>query len=594
VTDPRSGPTLRPDLTRFVQAWMKAVNRTRYVAMTREEKSEFLYGLAERLAAALLARPFDATRCYRVGEDLVAGGFSAEALGRTVGLLHARFLPDLGLTQATPGAVQPDINARLTSLIDAFVTGFTRAMHRRTLDAQESIRAAAMTARDEAERALRASEARLRHTALHDPLTDLPNWTLFTERLEHACNAAPEGARIGVCLIDLDSFKAINDSFGHPVGDQLLVAVADRLRTLAAEHGHLVARLGGDEFAILVEGTTCADDATKVADKALAVLAEPVRIDGQELPVSASIGVVERPVAGIDPTDVMRAADITLHWAKADGKARWTLFDPQRNGMQVARYRLAAALPNALANDQIFLVYQPMVDLSTGALVGFEALARWRHPELGVLDAGRFIGVAEDTGLIGWLGDRLLERACQEASAWSGLTATPPFVSVNVAVHQLCHPGLPGQVATVLDRTGLPPERLQLEITESALIDTSGEMLDTLRAVSELGVRVVIDDFGTGYANLAYLCELPVQGVKLAGNFLGRLRARTDEPPSDPFLATVVSLGHVLGLTVTAECVETDAQAARLRTVGCDLGQGYRFGHPMPAERVADQLTASG
>jgi diguanylate cyclase (GGDEF)-like protein len=555
--------------------------------MPHSEIEEFLFGLAQRLAAALAAEPdCPAGSGYDIGASLVAQGFdSPEALGRTVAVIHGRLQSDLR---------RPDdrTRLRLSDLLETLVAGHSRAMHDRTLTEQEEIRCAALMARDEAQRALQASEARFRYDATHDPLTGLPNRVLFTQRLHEIFSHPRPGVRLAVCFVDLDGFKAVNDSFGHHFGDQLLVAVAERLGGIAADAGHLVARMGGDEFVILVEQTTCADDAVKVADRALTVLGEPVHLDGRRLSVSASIGIVERPVAGTDPADLMRAADITLYLAKADGKARWALFDPKRNAREVARYKLSAALPAALDDDEFVLHYQPLVDLADGSIRGMEALARWRHPTLGLLTPDRFIDLAEDTGVIVALGGRLLELACRQASRWLDLTPVAPFISVNLSVRQIYHPGLVADVAAALQRHGLPASQLQLEITESIAMGSDDETLHTLQALAGLGVRLAIDDFGTGYSNLASLRALPLHGLKLAGNFVQGLRSSsTSDPTDEAILTTLVSLGRTLGLTITAEGVETAAQAERLHAIGCDLGQGWHFSRPRPDHRLTTLIT---
>jgi EAL domain-containing protein (putative c-di-GMP-specific phosphodiesterase class I) len=317
-------------------------------------------------------------------------------------------------------------------------------------------------------------------------------------------------------------------------------------------------------------------------------------IDRRRLSISASVGIVERPVLGTDPADLMRAADVTLYWAKANGKARWALFDPERNASDVARYELAASLPVALDRDEFVLYYQPLVDLADGTIRGMEALARWHHPLLGVLSPDRFIDLAEDTGLIVPLGSRLLELACQQAVRWLRLTPTAPFVSVNLSVHQIRHPALVADIAAILRRSGLPPDQLQLEITEGTAMGTDDETLHTLRALADFGLHLAIDDFGTGYSNLAYLRLLPVDGLKLAGSFGQGLRCpRTADPTDEAILTTVVSLARTLGLTTTAEGVQTAVQADRLHAIGCDLGQGWHFGYPLPDDRLT-QLIARG
>ncbi|PTA44010.1 GGDEF-domain containing protein [Micromonospora sp. RP3T] len=563
----------------FARAWAKAVSGTSYLPMTQAQLEEMLQRLTERLAQAMRADPFDLRIGQQVGAELVQSHIaSAEGLGRTVEVIQLRLVRDLDLDV-------DDVEDRMSRLLATVATGYARALRDRTLDEQESIRRAAMMARAQAERALRDSEARFRHQATHDPLTDLPNRTLFTERLTAAIVAPGRGAdRIGVCFLDLDRFKVVNDSLGHQVGDSLLVAVAQRLRRTLGEH--LVARLGGDEFVILVERTAGTDDVVKVAEAALEAVREPALVDGHELTVSASIGIVERPVAGTSPMELMRAADSTLHWAKAAGGARWSLFDADRNRRELARYALSAAIPAALDRGEFYLDYQPLTSLRDGRVLGMEALVRWRHPELGVLRPDSFIPLAEETGLIVRLGSWVLAEACREAGTWSAAGGDAPFVSVNLAVRQLHRADLVPEVRGVLGRTGLPPERLQLEVTESTMMSTVVEPVRALRVLGDLGIRVAIDDFGTGYCNLAYLRDLPVTELKVAGEFVTGLRAPAGDPggrTDERILASLVSLAHALDLTVTAEGVETAGQADRLRAIGCDAGQGWHFGRPGPA-----------
>ena len=438
-------------------------------------------------------------------------------------------------------------------------------------------------------------QQRLRYQALHDPLTGLPNRALFTERLTAAFDAAAPGTRVGVCYLDLDGFKRINDTLGHHIGDQLLDAVAARLHACASGKGHLVARMGGDEFVILVDRSTGPAQLRTLAESVLAAFDDPFLLGRHRLRVSTSIGVVEREVAGTSPAELMKAADVTLYGAKSDGRGRWVMYDPDRNAREVARYELASALPDALDRGEFTLLYQPLVSLADGTVRGVEALLRWRHPTLGLIGPDRFITLAEESGQIVPLGRWVLETACQQAALWTArYPSSDLFISVNVAVAQAHEPGFVEEVETALARTGLAPGLLQLELTESALMDTVGPALSALWTLSSRGIRVAIDDFGTGYSNLAYLRRLPVRTLKLAGSFLDGLReADRFDPVDEQIVEAIVRLAHAVGLTVTAENIETVAQADRLRALGCDTAQGWLFGRPEEAERI-DALLAGG
>ncbi|WP_328364028.1 EAL domain-containing protein [Streptomyces sp. NBC_00445] len=460
--------------------------------------------------------------------------------------------------------------------------------------------------------ARRELQARLRHLQMHDPVTRLPNRTLFFERLSSAleADAYAEGGtgRIGLCYLDLDGFKAVNDTLGHRVGDRLLAAVAERLNRCADEAGYarasapLVARLGGDEFALLVEDSTGTEQLADLAESVLRALQAPFDLSGQRLSVSASIGVVERRAAGTTATGLMQAADTTLYWAKADGKDRWTLFDPERNAHRMTRQALASTLRPAIERGEFTLEYQPLVGMEDGRLRGVEALVRWNHPQFGVLTPNRFIGLAEEDGSIVPLGRWVLATACRQARRWQVEHPDEPplFVSVNVAVRQVWDSDLVADVAETLAETGLAPHLLQLELTESAVMGSAGRPLQALQALSEMGVGIAIDDFGTGYSNLAYLSRLPVSVLKLDGSFVRGFqydstdaaadKAVAPNPADEVIVEAMIQLAHRLGLTVTAECVETSAQATRLRHIGCDTGQGWLYSRPVPPDRISELL----
>ncbi|WP_246195759.1 putative bifunctional diguanylate cyclase/phosphodiesterase [Halopolyspora algeriensis] len=436
-------------------------------------------------------------------------------------------------------------------------------------------------------------QERLRHQALHDPLTGLPNRSLFLQRLERALQGNT-GDRVALCYLDLDGFKTINDSLGHPVGDDLLEVVAERLAASVQGSDRLIARMGGDEFVVLIEGSQGTDQAIEVAEQVLESLVEPFRVAGQELSIMGSIGIVERCIDGQTAAGLLRDADVTLYWAKADGKNQWALFDTERNAAEVAQFQLSARMPAALEHEEFYVEYQPLIDLHEQSMAGVEALVRWWHPELGRLGPDRFIGLAEETGWIVSLGRWVLRRACWQATQWQREFGTAaPFVSVNLAVRQSRDPRLVSDVAEILAETGLPPSKLQLELTESAVMDTADEPLEALHALSRMGVRIAIDDFGTGYSNLAYLRRLPVHELKIAGSFTEGLRevAGTD-PINARIVNTLVDLAHTLGLTVTAEGVETHAQAQCLTDMGCETGQGWFFARPCSAETLRSLLTS--
>ncbi|WP_187645788.1 EAL domain-containing protein [Streptomyces sp. TRM49041] len=449
----------------------------------------------------------------------------------------------------------------------------------------------------------RELQARLRHLQMHDPVTRLPNRALFFERLTSALenSSYDDGGigRIGLCYLDLDGFKAVNDTLGHRVGDRLLAAVATRLTECADsdEHarggGHLVARLGGDEFAILVEDSTGTEQLADLARSVLAAVQRPFDLAGQRLSVSASIGVVERLADGTTVNGLMQAADTTLYWAKADGKARWTLFDPERNAHRMTRQALSSTLRPAVERGEFTLDYQPLVGMADGTVRGVEALVRWDHPQFGSLAPNRFIGIAEEDGSIVQLGRWVLRTACRQARQWhiDHPHERPLFVSVNVAVRQVWDSDLVADVAEILAETGLAPRLLQLELTESAVMGSAGRPLQALQALSDMGVQIAIDDFGTGYSNLAYLSRLPVSVLKLDGSFVRGFQDEAHPNPADEVIVeAMVDLAHRLGLTVTAECVETAGQAARLRRIGCDTGQGWLYSRAVAPKRIAEMI----
>ncbi|KOG10087.1 MULTISPECIES: putative bifunctional diguanylate cyclase/phosphodiesterase [Streptomyces] len=434
---------------------------------------------------------------------------------------------------------------------------------------------------------------RLRYEATHDALTGLPNRTLFFERLEKAL-APGDNARFGLCYLDLDGFKVINDSLGHSAGDRLLVEVADRLQSCVTGAGEMVARLGGDEFVALTTAPGGERDVTELADRILAALATPLRIDGRELTVRGSLGVVEGPAGERTPAEVLRSADITMYRAKSAGGNRFELADPEADARAITRHGLTTALPTALERGEFFIEYQPLVHLDDGSVHGAEALVRWCHPQHGVLGPDRFIPLAEDTGLIVPLGRWVLQEAVRQARFWQTRHADggPLRINVNLSPTQLHHPRLVADTVDVLERSGLEPGALCLEVTESALIGADEDLLKPLRQLAEMGVDIALDDFGTGYSNLANLRRLPVSVLKLDRSFTRGMQQHPVDPVDLKIVEGIVSLAHSLELAVTVEGVETGAQARRLRDLGCDTAQGWYYARPGAPDRIHSLLLA--
>ncbi|MGY4742079.1 putative bifunctional diguanylate cyclase/phosphodiesterase [Streptomyces sp. ATMOS53] len=428
---------------------------------------------------------------------------------------------------------------------------------------------------------------RLRYEATHDALTGLPNRTLFFERLEKALGAR-ENQRFGLCYLDLDGFKTINDSLGHAAGDRLLVEVADRLQSCATAPGEMVARLGGDEFVALTTGPDTRHEVDELAARIMNALLAPVSIDGRELTVRGSIGIVEGPAGERSAAEVLRSADITMYRAKSAGGNRFELADPEADARAITRHGLTTALPAALERGEFFIEYQPLVHLGDGSVRGAEALVRWLHPQHGVLGPDRFIPLAEHTGLIVPLGRWVLQESVRQAGEWrerNGDTE-PVRINVNLSPCQLTHPGLVQDTVDILERAGVEPEALCLEVTESALIGADDDLLKPLRQLAEMGVDIALDDFGTGYSNLANLRRLPVNVLKLDRSFTQGMQQFPADPVDLKIVEGIVSLAHSLNLAVTVEGVETGAQAEQLRILGCDTAQGWYYARPGPPDRL--------
>jgi diguanylate cyclase (GGDEF)-like protein/PAS domain S-box-containing protein len=429
----------------------------------------------------------------------------------------------------------------------------------------------------------------IRHQALHDPLTGLPNRVLFLDRVEHAL--ARRSTRVAVLFLDLDHFKLVNDSLGHEAGDALLVDVAPRLRE-AVRPGDTIGRFGGDEFGILLENVDGERAATEVAERIAAAFARPFVLDGVEHFAGASIGIALGGGGDDEPQALVRDADAAMYRAKERGRGRYELFDAAMRARAMDRLSLENDLRRALERDELRLAYQPVISLRDGAIVSVEALVRWAHPRRGLLPPGEFIGVAEESGLIEPLGEWVLDAACRQAARWHAERPDdrPVGVAVNLAARQLARADVVDVVSATLRRSGLEPSSLSLEITETVLLDEPDTIARTLIGLGALGVHVELDDFGTGYSSLGYLTRLPIEGLKLDRAFVDGLGTER----RDTAVATaVVRMAQALSLHVTAEGVETEVQLAELIGLGCAYAQGFLFARPVDAADVSELLSGT-
>ncbi|MDT7713735.1 MAG: hypothetical protein QOG46_2638, partial [Pseudonocardiales bacterium] len=424
----------------------------------------------------------------------------------------------------------------------------------------------------------------LAHRVLHDPLTDLPNRTLFLDRLELAlARLHRHRCSIAVLFIDLDNFKVVNDSLGHNAGDRLLVELAARLRD-AMRPSDTIARFGGDEFVVLCEDITEARDAVYVGERIVAAASEPFQLDAREMFVTASVGVALAIDGDATPETLLRDADAAMYRAKEQGRGRVEVFDEALRARIMERLDLENGLRRALKRGELRVYYQPEVSAAKGRMVAVEALVRWEHPERGLLQPSDFVPLAEEIGLIVEIGEWVLNEACHQIAEWRRKGADID-VAVNVSARQLAQRDIVEVVRGALERSGLPPEALCLEITESAVMRDPEAALATLTLVKELGVKVALDDFGVGFSSLAQLKEmLPLHALKVDRSFISGI---ADDDRNSAIVAAVVMMATTLGLTAIAEGVETEAQALQARALGCDVSQGFFFTAPGPPELIA-------
>ena len=430
------------------------------------------------------------------------------------------------------------------------------------------------------------AEAEASRLAYADPLTGLANRRAFQHRLAAACeSAARSSSGFAVMMIDIDHFKHVNDLHGHEAGDQLLVSLANRLAGLISPDD-MVARLGGDEFAIVARSATDNEHAARLAMKMLHEIAEPTAFGSIQIPTSASIGIAVFPSDGTDGMALLRRADIALFRAKQEGRGESRFFEPKMDQLIAHRATIEEALRGAIREDRIEVHFQPLLDLKTNRILGFEALARWTDLELGEIPPSTFIQVAEDSGLITPLSDQLLRKACRAAVQWPGHT----MLSFNISAAQLRDRLLGLRILSILGESGLSPHRLEIEITEGTIVseyETAEKALTDLRAA---GVGVVLDDFGTGYSSLAQLTRFKFDRIKIDRSFVGNV---FNEEQQLTLVRTIIGLARSLDITITAEGVEEGRQADLLREEGCDVGQGYLFGKAVPAERALELVRAN-
>ena len=431
--------------------------------------------------------------------------------------------------------------------------------------------------------ALKQREKQIQHLSLHDPLTGLPNRAMFNQRVEQAlARATKRGMTVAVMCLDVDHFKNVNDSLGHVAGDALLKSISERARECLREDD-TVARLGGDEFGIVLTATDAFEHATHVASRLLTAVSRPTEFNGHQVVSGISIGIATASGDGAGAEALVKNADLALKRAKTDGRGTFRFFEAEMDARALARSALEVDLRQALSKDQFVLHYQPQVDIETHEILGFEALVRWQHPDLGLVAPSEFIPLAEETGVIMRLGEWVLRQACLDAKRWPDSVK----VSVNVSAAQFRNPGLAQLVAEVLAQAALSPERLELEITESLLLRDIDGNLETLQKLKALGIRVAMDDFGTGYSSLGNLRSFPFDKIKIDRAFIGDLESN---PDSLAIVKAVLGLGRSLGMATCAEGVESEEQLRRLRAEGCEEAQGYYYSTPKPIQGTRELL----
>ena len=577
---------------RVAAAELAAAESARHLAELRESEGRFQSAFTHAAVGMVLVATDD-----RIVE---ANASLARMLGRT----EADFA-GMDIAQMFHPDDHAALRAEMRRVLDGAETTFAtelRCVHSQGVDVWVSLNGSIFTAKLPQSRCLilqlqditarRRAEARLQHIAYHDDLTDLANRNYFIEQLTRAIAIVRRhrDRRFGVLFLDFDRFKLVNDSLGHSAGDNLLIELARRMQAFLRPKD-LIARLGGDEFAILVEDMNADREVIKLAERLQEMLAEPLYLNGVAVSTSASIGITTSTLGYESPDQVMRDADTAMYRAKAQGKGRHAIFDSALHAEVTAQLWLEGELRRAVSQERLDLAYQPIFELVTGCLTGFEVLARWTHPEKGPIPPAQFIRVAEETGLIITLGTWVLETACRQLAQWAQLEPGGPALSVHVNVSgvQLVQPDFPARVQRAIAAAKIEPGQLVIELTESVLIEKLAVARPHLGSLRDLGVQVSIDDFGTGYSSFSMLHELPINVIKIDRSFVARLGA---DDNGQEVVRAILTLGRTLDKTMIAEGVETEAQLQQLIEMRCEMGQGYLLGRPAPADEAGRMVSA--